>query len=60
MVFTKADKNTKRELVKNLENYQRKMLETWEFLPQIFVTSAEKQTGKEDLLAFFDEVNERF
>ncbi|MFN3341207.1 MAG: ribosome biogenesis GTP-binding protein YihA/YsxC [Flavobacteriales bacterium] len=60
MVFTKADKNTKRELAKNLENYQRKMLETWEFLPQIFVTSAEKQTGKEELLAFFDEVNERF
>lgn len=60
MVFTKADKNTKRELVKNLENYQRKMLETWEFLPQIFVTSSEKQTGKEELLAFFDEVNERF
>ncbi len=52
MVFTKTDKLSKSIIEKNLEAYHEEMFKSWEELPQIFVTSAEKGTGKEELLDF--------
>lgn len=59
IVFTKADKLSKSILDKNITAYQSKLQETWEELPPIFVTSAEKGTGREELLAYIDEVNKQ-
>ena len=56
MVFTKADKLGKNAVEQNLEVYRTEMLKEWEELPRIFVTSAEKGTGREDLLTFIEEV----
>jgi GTP-binding protein len=33
------------------------MRESWQFLPQHFVTSAVKNTGKEDILKFIETCN---
>ena len=52
MVFTKADKLGKNAIEKNLSAYHEAMFKSWEELPQIFVTSAEKGTGKDELLDF--------
>jgi GTP-binding protein len=52
MVFTKTDKIGKQAIEKNLEVYREEMLKSWEELPQIFVTSAEKGTGRLELLDF--------
>jgi GTP-binding protein len=52
MVFTKTDKIGKQAIEKNLEVYREEMLKSWEELPQIFVTSAEKGIGRDDLLDF--------
>jgi GTP-binding protein len=52
MVFTKADKLGKVAVEKNLENYRSEMLKGWEELPHIFVTSAEKGNGRDELLDF--------
>jgi GTP-binding protein len=52
MVFTKTDKLSKSVIEKNLSAYHEEMFKSWEELPQIFVTSAEKGTGKEELLDF--------
>ncbi len=52
MIFTKADKLGRNVVEKNLSVYREKMMESWEELPQIFVTSAEKGTGKAELLDF--------
>lgn len=57
LIFTKADKVTKTALVKNIEVYKAKLLETWEALPPIFITSAEKKIGREELLDYIDGIN---
>src|SRR5512133_2274511 len=49
MVFTKADKLGKVAVEKNLEIYREEMLKGWEELPNIFVTSAEKGNGRDEL-----------
>ena len=41
----------------NVEAYKAKLSETWEEMPPMFVTSAEKRTGKEELLAYIDSIN---
>ncbi len=57
MVFTKCDKNSKNEMEKRITVYKNRMLEDWAALPQIFFTSAEKGSGKDDLVKFIEETN---
>jgi len=60
IIFTKADKLNKNTLQKNITNYKKVMLETWEEIPTYFITSATKNTGKDDVLDFIDNVNNSF
>lgn len=57
IVFTKMDKLKRSEVDAKLSKYQNKMLETWEELPQMFETSAEKSLGREDILHYIDVLN---
>lgn len=57
LVFTKADKLTKGRLSANLEAYKARLLEEWEELPPIFVTSSEQQLGREELLSYIEGIN---
>jgi len=57
IVFTKADKLSPGRLGLNIKAYKEKLLETWEELPPVFVTSAEKGTGREELLGYIEEIN---
>lgn len=57
IVFTKADKLKPSELEENLKAYEKKMFETWETMPGYFISSAETGAGKEEILAFIDDVN---
>ena len=57
IVFTKADKLTANKARQAVEAYKQKLLETWEELPPIFVTSAEKKEGREEVLQYIDEIN---
>jgi GTP-binding protein len=36
------------------------MRETWQFLPQHFVTSAVKKMGRDKILAFIEDMNKEF
>jgi GTP-binding protein len=58
MVFTKTDKLNKVVLAKNLSQYKKVLLEDWEELPQIFITSSELKQGKEEILDFIEETNQ--
>lgn len=58
IVFTKTDKLKPEELDRNIENYRLKMLEQWEEMPRWFITSAEKGSGKQELLDYIDMVNQ--
>lgn len=59
IVFTKADKLKTGKLLMNIDHYKQKMLESWEELPPIFITSAEDQRGREEVLAYIEEVNKQ-
>lgn len=57
LVFTKADKLSKGRLASNIEAYTAKLLEEWEELPPIFVTSSEERVGRDELLGYIEEIN---
>lgn len=52
MVFTKSDKVGADTAKKQMAEYSRVMLESWEELPPVFLTSAETATGRDQLLDF--------
>ena len=57
IVFTKADKLTPNKCRQAVEAYRQKLLETWEELPPMFVTSAEKKEGRDDVLGYIETIN---
>lgn len=52
IVFTKTDKEKNLQVQKNIRQFKQKMLEKWEALPEMFVTSAEKNRGGRELLDY--------
>jgi len=60
IVFTKSDKVKPAQIDNLVNNYKKKLLENWEELPTMFITSAEKHLGKEDVLKFIDNTNSVF
>lgn len=58
IVFTKGDKLSQRALGVNVDNYKTKLLEQWEELPPLFVTSSEKGLGRQELLDYIEELNQ--
>ena len=57
LVFTKADKENQRTVAANVKSFLQKMRLTWQFLPAHFITSAEKKTGRRDILRLIGEMN---
>lgn len=57
IVFTKVDKLSRGRVLINIDAYKKKLLETWEELPVIFVTSSEARTGGDAILDYIDEIN---
>lgn len=57
IVFTKTDKLSKTQVNLNVENYKKRLLEDWEELPPIFITSSEKQIGRDEVLDYIEEQN---
>ena len=60
IIFTKADKLTRNQLEGNLAVYKKSMLESWEELPTMIVTSSETALGKNDILDYVEETNKLF
>ena len=58
IVFTKADKLGVTVLRDKIEAYKTRLLEDWEELPPIFITSSETRKGKEELLDYIGSLNE--
>jgi GTP-binding protein len=59
IIFTKVDKIKELELQRNLQVYKEKLAEEWEEMPNIFITSSEKEVGKDDVLNYIDGLNEQ-
>jgi GTP-binding protein len=54
LVFTKVDKMKQNELAKTRNHFEKELLKTWAELPPIFVTSAERKTGRNPMLNFIE------
>lgn len=57
LVFTKSDKENQKTVQANVKAFLNKMLESWQFLPQHFISSAAKKTGREPLLRLIESMN---
>lgn len=60
LVFTKFDKLKPEEAKRNLNAFEHELLQTWESLPPIFVSSAKTALGREQILDFIDHNNKVF
>jgi len=55
MVFTKADKCSVGERNKKIQDYKQQMMEQWEALPEIFITSSVTGTGRSEILQYIEQ-----
>lgn len=57
IVFTKSDKLSKPKLESNLNIYKKQLLNSWEDLPEIIVSSSTNKTGREEILSYIGKSN---
>ncbi len=55
IVFTKADKLSAARAQENAHQWMQALQDEWEELPPYFITSAEKKTGREELLNYMEQ-----
>jgi GTP-binding protein len=60
IIFTKADKLKAYQAAIQLDAYKKKLAELWEEVPPLFVTSAEKNEGRDPILDTIEAYNETF
>lgn len=60
LIFTKADKQSTVKTDQNVSKFKKALLATFDEVPTIFITSAELQSGREEVLNFVGSVNQTF
>lgn len=60
LILTKADKVKEHEMLENMEGLKNALLEYWDELPRMVVTSANTKLGREEVLSIIDEANTAF
>ena len=57
VVFTKVDKQNQSETARNVNTFKQALLEEWEELPTMFLTSTVSGTGRDKVLGFIEQCN---
>jgi GTP-binding protein len=60
LIFTKADKQSNTKTDQNVSKFKKALLATFDEVPTLFITSAELQSGREEVLNFVGSVNQVF
>ncbi len=60
ILFTKSDKLKQPAIVSNVALLKRTLKKTWENLPHLVITSSETGKGRDEVLAFIEDVNSRW
>ena len=60
LVFTKADKQSRVKTDQAVTKFRKTLLEFFEEVPQHYITSAETQDGRDEILNFINELNKTF
>lgn len=58
IVFTKIDGGKQREIAQHVKRFKEILLETWEGLPDMLLTSSATGQGREELLDYIDNINQ--
>ncbi len=54
LLFTKADKETQKQVSQNVQAFRKALLQTWESMPVGFITSAVKRLGRTEVLSYIE------
>lgn len=57
ITFTKSDKVSKTKAKYNVDLYKKHMMNEWNKLPKIFISSSKNNTGRKEILSFIDYYN---
>ena len=57
IIFTKADKLKPKAIERQIEHYKNVLLESWEEIPNYFITSSTKGIGQEEVLEYIESIN---
>ena len=62
IIFTKIDKtkqngNPNDGIELKIDNYKKVILNHWEYLPKIFLSSSVKHIGRENILQYIEKIN---
>lgn len=57
IIFTKTDKQNQRETARNIKAFKVALSESWETLPEMFLTSSVTGYGRDVLLDYIDAIN---
>ena len=60
IIFTKADKLSKAQLIRSVSTFQQTLLEQWEELPPMFVSSSERGTGRDEIVGYIESILKNF
>jgi len=60
IVFTKTDKLGKTQVQSNISDYKKVLKQSWDELPDLFITSSGHKVGGEEILDFIQTVNDTF
>jgi GTP-binding protein len=60
VVFTKTDKLSKNETLRNIQLFKNKVLEIYEELPPVILSSSIEGAGKMEILSFIESTNPVF
>jgi len=56
IIFTKVDKQNEKKTRKSIRAFETAMRETWAELPPMLISSSVTRTGREEILAYLDEL----
>jgi GTP-binding protein len=60
LIFTKSDKQSKVKTDQSVAKFRKSLLEIFEEVPAHYITSAETQEGRDEILSFISGLNKSF
>ncbi|MBT8196649.1 MAG: YihA family ribosome biogenesis GTP-binding protein [Bacteroidia bacterium] len=60
IIYTKCDKSKVNQINKNLDVFEKEMLNHWESMPVSFTSSSTKKIGSEEILNYIEQTNKLF
>ena len=60
VIFTKTDKSKQRETMHNIVSFKHRLLQDWEELPRLLLSSSVTGYGRDEILQSIDEMNQNY